>query len=266
MVTSHKKQIFVASFNRASTGALSKLVQRMKDEGIWTDDYGKADYVLAAGDRRETLHFVIDRHAENKKIIHLWAGEKSQGTHDELWRRWITEMSMMQLCTNKKALRNLKDKKNAFVVGNLMLDNIEVDESLVPDYKYDVVLYNPSTVLDRPDIQSEVTDIVNMLYGYSSKPLYKHFWIEPNGDIGSDLVAPYVTHGNLPRPQFLGLLKHCQRFITNSSSMYYEARFLYPGPELIVPIGIRNRERESKYAKMDQKGATEKVIQLLKGL
>lgn len=259
------KKIFVASFNRASDGALSKLVQRMKEEGLWTDDYGRADYILAPGDRRETLHFIIDRYAENKPIIHLWAGEVSQGTHDETWRSFITQMSMMQLCTNKEALRNLKDKKNAFIIGNLMLDNLQIDESLVPDEPYDVVLYNPSTVLDRPDIQSEVTAIVNMLYGCSMKPFHRYYWIEPNGDTGSDIMARYVTHGNLPRPQFLGLVKNCRRFITNSSSMFYEAQFL--GMKgMVVPIGVRNQDRQSKHAKMDIPDATEKVIRLLKDL
>jgi UDP-N-acetylglucosamine 2-epimerase len=259
------KKIFVASFNRASDGALSKLIQRMKEEQLWTDDYGKADYILAVGDRRETLHFIIDRYAENKPIIHLWAGEVSQGTHDEVWRGFITEMSTMQLCTNRTALQNLKNRKNAHVIGNLMLDNIEINESLVPDEVYDVVLYNPSTLLERCDIQNEVTEIVNMIYGCSSKPFHKCFWIEPNGDLGSDIVAPYVTHKTLPRPQFLGLVKNCNRFITNSSSMFYEAQFL--GMKgMIVPIGVRNSERQSKHSRMDIPGATEKVIELLKGL
>ncbi|CAK0765994.1 putative Epimerase_2 domain-containing protein [Gammaproteobacteria bacterium] len=259
------KKIFVASFNRASDGALSKLIMRMKEEDLWTDDYAKADYILAPGDRKETLHFIIDIFSENKPIIHLWAGEKSQGTHDETWRSFITEMSMMQLCTNQRAYRNLKNRKNAYVIGNLMLDNLLIDESLVPDEPYDVVLYNPSTVLDRPDIQSEVTEIVNMLYGCSMKPFHRYYWIEPNGDPGSDIMSRYVTHGSLPRPQFLGLVKNCRRFITNSSSMFYEAQFL--GMKgMVVSIGVRNRERQSKYSRMDIPGATEKVIQLLKGL
>jgi UDP-N-acetylglucosamine 2-epimerase len=263
------KKIFVASFNRASDGALSKLVQRMKDEGLWTGDCSEAGYIIAPGDRQETLHFVIDRYAENKSIIHLWAGEVSQGTHDETWRWFITEMSMMQLCTNKEAMRNVKSilgkRANAFVVGNIMFDNLDVDESLVPDESYDVVLYNPSTLLDRADIQCEVTDIVNMVYGCSSEPLHKCFWIEPNGDSGSDLVVPYVTHMSLPRPQFLGLVKNCSRFITNSSSMFYEAQFL--GMKgMVVSAGVRNIDRQSKYTRMDIPGATERVIELLKGL
>lgn len=283
-------KIFVASFNRASDGCLSKLVQRMKEEDLWTDDASKTDYVLAPGDRRETMYFVIDRYKENKKIIHLWAGEISQGTQDESFRHSISMMSMMQLCTNRQAQRRVKKllksvemKPNTFVIGNLMHDNFEMDESLAPNEPYDVVLYNPPTLLTRPDIQCEVTSIVNLLYGCSSKPLHKHFWIEPNGDPGSDIVLPYVTHGNIPRPQFLGLLKHCRRFITNSSCACYEAPFLMDR-EKIIMIGVRNGKREtsigsfsnlipwatssliSKYNRMKGQSATEKVIRLLKDL
>ena len=59
-------KIFVASFNRASDGAISKLIEKMKKENLWTNDYGKADYILAVGDRRETFDFVLERYRENK--------------------------------------------------------------------------------------------------------------------------------------------------------------------------------------------------------
>ena len=38
-------KIFVASFHRASDGAISKLVQKMKDEDIWTNNHKEADYI-----------------------------------------------------------------------------------------------------------------------------------------------------------------------------------------------------------------------------
>ena len=98
-----KMKIFVASFNRASDGAISLLVKKMKKEKMWTDNYKTADYILAVGDRKETFDFVLERFKENKKIIHLWAGEISQGTHDEFYRHSITMMSCMQLCTNPEA-------------------------------------------------------------------------------------------------------------------------------------------------------------------
>jgi len=253
-------KIFVASFSRSSDGALTKLIRRMKEEDIWTDDYAKADYILAPGDRIETLHFVIDRYNEGKNIIHLWAGEVSQGTHDELWRGFITQMSSMQFCTNKEAYDNLEDVANAHIVGNIMFDNLETGEHHPPLEPYDVILYNPPTLLSREDIEKEVQSIVKRLDG----TLY--YWVEPNWDYKSDIVQPHVNQKTMLHGDFLDLLRNSRRFFTNSSCMFYEVPFLRPGPQEVIPVGIRNCDRESKHAKMDIPDATEKVISLLKKL
>jgi UDP-N-acetylglucosamine 2-epimerase len=252
-------KFFLASFNRASDGALSKLIRRMKEEHLWTYNYHTADYIIAPGDRIETLHFIIDRYNENKPIIHLWAGEQSQGTHDETWRRFITEMSMMQLCTNNEAKQNLPCQDNAYVIGNLMLDNLVVDESLVPGCVYDVVLYNPPTVLTPEKIQREIRWIQKRV-----QPGF--FWIRPNGDYQSCLLDGIWNTPTLSHPRFLGLVNRCNRFYTNSSCMYYEIPFLAPGPKKVVPVGVRNRCRQSRYSDMTIGDATEKVITLLKAL
>jgi len=219
-------KIFVASFNRASDGAITKLVKKMNENQMYSNNYSLADYILAVGDRIETFDFVLKRFRENKRIIHLWAGEISQGTRDEIYRHAMTIMSEIQLCTNPKAKRRVIDlckaigkKPNAYVVGNLMLDNLEIGKTKVPKESYDLVLYNPPTILSKKEILKELEQIKRLL----SKR--KYIWLEPNGDSGSELIKPYITHNNLPRPKFLGLLKDCKRYITNSSSMYYEAPF-----------------------------------------
>ncbi|MBU0777557.1 hypothetical protein KKF82_04805, partial [Patescibacteria group bacterium] len=80
-------KILVASFNRASDGALEKLVKKMKRKKIWTDDENEADYILACGDRTETFDFVLKMFRMNKKIIHLWAGELTHAEdEDEVYR------------------------------------------------------------------------------------------------------------------------------------------------------------------------------------
>ena len=254
-------KIFVASFSRSSDGAISLLKEKLDT----TENYEEADYILAVGDRKETFDFVLERFRENRKIIHLWAGEISQGTHDEVYRHSMTIMSILQLCTNEtaknrveKLLDAIDKKSNAYVVGNMMLDNLEVDESAVPENDYDLVLYNPPTNLSPDGIKKELDQITKMI----DKPM---IWVEPNGDPGSDLVKPYVTIKNLPRPVFLGLLKKCKRFISNSSCLYYEAPFLLEEDQ-IVQIGARNEERESKYSKMNIKNASENVKQALEKL
>ena len=256
---------FVASFNRASDGAISKLVTRMRKDDIYTSNVNEADYVLAVGDRSETYDFVLKQFRENKPIIHLWAGEISQGTHDEVYRHSMTLMSMMQLCTNLEAkirviklLDSIERKPNVHIIGNVMLDNLEVDESLVPTYAYELVLYNPTTT-------SSITDVKNDLIDIKTRLSNNYFWIEPNGDKYSEIIKPHVTHKTLSRPKFLGLLKNCHKFITNSSCQYYEAPFVMTDGE-IIHIGERNKERESKHADMSIPNATDNIIKVLKSV
>jgi len=254
-------RVYIVSSNRASSGAISKIREKLDT----TESHTEADYILACGDRKETFDFVLERFRENKKIIHLWAGEISQGTHDEVYRHSMTLMSVLQLCTNEKAknraeaLLNAVDlKPNAIVVGNVMLDNLEIDESAVPQGDYDLILYNPPTNLTRAGIDAEIKQIVGMIDG-------KMIWVEPNGDANSDLVGQYTTIKNLPRPVFLGLMKNCRRFIGNSSCLYYEAPFFLK-PEQIVQVCVRNEHRESGEADMEIKNASTKIYEAIQEL
>lgn len=237
----------------------------MKEQNIITYDHEEADYILAVADRIETFDFVLDKFRENIPIIHLFAGEISQGTHDEVYRHAMTLMSELQLCSHEKAKERVEmlcdavDKKpNAYVVGNLFLDDLTIDKSLVPDFKYDLILYNPPTRLGLSGVTEDIREILSII----KKPF---FWIEPNGDIYSDKIMKYVNTHTLPRPQFLGLLKNCRRFITNSSCQYYEAP-LFIKQEQIIPIGMRNINRECKYSDIDIPNATNNILEVLNTL
>jgi len=259
---SESKKTFIASFSRSSDGAISKIKEKLNV----TEDYKEADYILAVGDRKETFDFVLERFRENRKIIHLWAGEISQGTHDEVYRHAMTLMSILQLVTNEEAKKRVEDLCNAVdkqpkavVVGNVMLDNLKVDESAVPEGDYDLILYNPPTNLSPDGVQAEIQQIVDMVKGG------KMIWVEPNDDPMRELIQPYTTIKNLPRPVFLGLMKRCKRFISNSSCVFYEAPFLLEA-EQIVQIGARNENRESKEADMTIEDASNKVYEEIQKL
>lgn len=254
-------------FTRAEKAA-EFLIETLKSEGMITEDYKKADYIIAVGDRQEMFDFVLERFRENKDIIHLWAGEIAMGDHDEVYRHAMTLMSNLQLCTNEKArqrvlkLCNAIDKKsNAYVIGNLMLDDMRTDETLIPNNPYVLILYNPPDILTFRDIELDLADIQNFI----KKSESEYIWIEPNRSKFADIIIPFVTHKTLERRKFLGLLKNCQYFLTNSSSQYFEApHFL--NKNQIVSVGERNKERESKYANMNIKNATRNIIKILKTL
>jgi len=145
-------KIFLASFSRASNGAISLLKEKLEKEEMLTYDLESANYVMAVGDRWETYKFVFDCWQSGKKIIHLWAGECTPGCDDEIHRHAMTLMSDMQLCTNEHAQKRVEalckvggKEPNVYVVGNIMMENIELNDSvlaengLVPG-EYDIFL------------------------------------------------------------------------------------------------------------------------------
>ncbi len=65
---------------------------------------------------------------------------------------------------------------------------------------------------------------------------------------------------NLERSEFLGLLRNCSRFITNSSAAIYEAPYFLK-PEQIIHIGERNRDRDKGPFMTD---ASDRIVEVLK--
>lgn len=262
-------KFYLASFNRATNGALEKLKNKLKERGMLSENHRESDYIIAVADRTETFDFVVKKFKQNKPIIHLWAGEIScWSTHDDVWRHSMTLMSFMQLCTNGSAynrvikLCNAVDKKpNAHIVGNIYLDSMEIDEKIIPKQSYNLVLYNPPTRFTVKEVEKELEQINNIL----EKDNIRYIWIEPNGDMYSQSVMKHVTHFTLPRKEFLGLMKNCKKFITNSSCQYYEGKHLLK-PEQIISIGKRNIERESKYTDMSIPNASDNIIRILEEL
>jgi acetyltransferase-like isoleucine patch superfamily enzyme len=144
-----------------------------------------------------------------------------------------------------------------------MLDNMEIDENAYIEQglskPYDIVLYNPPTTLSSLSIAEEVADICLMLKHY-------YVWLPPNGDWCSEIPMKHVNQENWERPQFLGILKHCRRFITNSSCADYEAPFVGLKPHQIIRIGERNKNRESQVSDMTIPNASDNIIKILKTL
>lgn len=260
-------KIYVGKFNRAEN-ALDKLIEKLRSKNMLTTDYDDADYFLLSGDRSEMFDFAVRCLRDNKKVIHLWAGECDSNwpIHDECYRAFITLSSRIQLCTNNHAahrvtqLCSATEKKSVIhIVGNLMLDNLETDESSLPDSPYTLILYNP--LVDRETTKVEIDQIKKIIKNDTNS----YIWLPPNGDVNSDLIDKMTTEEGKPRPEFLGLLKHCNKFITNSSCAYYEAPFLMDTKD-IISIGDRNINRESKISNMTIPNASDNIIRILEKL
>jgi UDP-N-acetylglucosamine 2-epimerase len=206
----------------------------------------------------------------DRDVISLWANihfvETLQAGYNvaELKREYISSMPL-------NPERELKGA-HIHVVGITHLDDLEVDESKVPvsgvgdfhesdictlSYEpYDLILYNTPTV---GDYQQDLYSIKEMLAYKGGHSILVSG--NPDGDAESHL-AEWVDefHIDLPRPQFLGLLKNCLRFITNSSCAITEAPYFLK-PEQIVMVGDRNRNRPAVECKP---GGSDRIVAILK--
>jgi len=85
----------------------------------------------------------------------------------------------------------------------------------------------------------------------------------PDGEAEMQLAqAVDEFHIDLPRPQFFGLLKNCNRFITNSSCATTEAPYFLK-PEQIIMVGNRNRNRPAVKC---EPGGSDNICKILKEL
>ena len=266
-------KFYLERFNRAES-AIDHLKTKMQNEGLWTCNAEDADYIIIAGDRIEMFDFAVEMFRKNKRLIHLWAGELSRcNDEDEIYRSTITLMSDLLLCTNHHAKKRVErlcravDKKpNAHVVGSLWYENLKMDETNIPDESYILILYNPPTRRLKEIVLEELLFIREFLnIKEMNEGIKRHLWIEPNGDKNSKLLESYTNTPNLDRERFLGLLKNCRYFVSNSSCVYSEARFLLSNDQ-IIHVGERNRNRESKTSKMDIPNASDNIIKILKSL
>ena len=219
----------------------------------------RPDLVLITGDRVEMCAAAAAAFHNKAKIAHLYAGIVNDPvtTFDDVDRHCITLWSDIQFCEDgcskaetEALLYPFKDS-NAHEVGITHLDDIEIDGSKVPKschngidpIDYDLLLINNEPLGETPTVSKERYTIQ----------------IGGNPD-GKFPVVGDERYENLHRPQFLGLLKNCQRFITNSSAAIYEAPYFLK-PEQIVMVGQRNRNRPRGPFKT---GASDRIVEILR--
>ncbi len=192
------------------------LVDHLKD--FFNVPYEEASIVICVGDRPEIHEVAVKAFLENKYLIHYYAGVTMDylAGFDDYLRHCITIMSSEQWVENKRCARVVKKlcklinkKSNIKIVGSNHLLDVELDYSKVPEEPYNLVLYNSCTKI-------------------------KEIFIGPNPD---------QSYANLPQEQLLGLIKKCNKFLSNSSAIVYEAPFLIKKNQ-IIHLGKRNRGRK----------------------
>lgn len=213
-------------------------------------DDAKPDRILILGDRYEILSVAIAAHLQRIPIAHIGGGDITEGSYDDAMRDCISRLADIHFVASPSAFGRLKrlGHENIHLVGATGVDYIlhaDWDQGRYPQERYVLVNYQPETIDNTVDLAS-VFEAIN---GRNA------IWISPNPDRGSELIPPGRSYEHA---EFLNLLKYCDEYIGNSSSMIYEAPFLNVRCRM---IGKRQQGRASP---MGDGKASERIRDILK--
>jgi GDP/UDP-N,N'-diacetylbacillosamine 2-epimerase (hydrolysing) len=213
------------------------------------------DWIILAGDRGETLIASIVAAYTDIPIAHIQAGELS-GIIDGQARHAIGKFSNLHFASNKDAASRLKklgeEHFRIKLVGAPQLDDIanKKYENLkkILD-KHNIKLGNGYLLIIYHPPQSYIDSIMrdlDAIFNFLKNKTLKKIWISPNNDAGSAIIkneflkrrqSNDYLFDNLPRSEYLALLKHANCLIGNSSSGIIES------PSFKTPcINIGNRQ------------------------
>lgn len=230
---------------------------------------GLPDVAFCSFDRPEMLGAALAFYFNKIPIVQYHAGDAGvgKGNFDDDIRNMITLMSTFQFCNGRKSYERCieflksakKDTSKCCEVGSMAIEGVKLDYSIVPEEKFDLVLYN-TPAADLSLIDGELSQIEKLLNKYT-------IWVFPNEDFGRDCVIATIkkledeklVHGckTLPRNQFLALTKEADRVIGNSSSFKLELPFYRKG---YIHVGVRNKDREAIEPGI---GASDKMVEII---
>lgn len=215
----------------------------------------KPDWVVLAGDRGETLMGAIGAAYTYIPVAHIQAGELS-GNIDGMARHAIGKMVHLHFAANDDAAVRLKSLgEEGFrikMVGAPQLDELEAAQFTSKrelEQKYDIDVSTPFLLCVQHPVTEEydqaAEQIETTLSAVNALDMVK-LWVLPNNDAGGSLVRSGLMMGrtgkthmfeNLPRQDYLGLLRECAAIVGNSSSGLLEA------PTFRIPaVNIGNRQ------------------------
>jgi UDP-hydrolysing UDP-N-acetyl-D-glucosamine 2-epimerase len=221
----------------------------------------RPDLLLVLGDRYEILPVAFAAHIARIPIAHLCGGDVTEAAIDDAIRHSITKLSQLHFVTNEQSGRRVQqlgeDPNRVHIVGETGLDNIRAMQfpsraQLAEELGYEwrkhnlLVTFHPITLeetssLEQLDCVLSALDALGADYGV--------IITFPNADVegramleriqsfaeGREHVQAYASLG---RNLYLGVMRHVDAVVGNSSSGLIEA------PALHIPtVNIGNRQR-----------------------
>lgn len=224
----------------------------------------KPDCLLILGDRWEILQAAIAAHLQRIPIAHIGGGDTSEGSYDNQMRDAISMLATYHFATSEIAamkLHHLLGREHVHMVGNIAIDYIRHG-----DWKQERSIQVPYVVVsyqrETADMTNELPTLIDTL-----PPIHKVFVLS-NIDTGSTEINAVIkgycsgrkdaswTAGR-SHAEFLNLIYHCELFIGNSSSMFYEC------PELGVKTQIIGKRQQGRVIPTGDGKSSERIREIL---
>ena len=225
----------------------------------------KPDFLLVLGDREESMTTALIGAYMNIPIAHVAGGDRVVGNVDDQIRHAVTKLSHLHFTTNEESReRILKLGEQPFRVFNT--GNPGLDRFLgVPSISLSEISNRIGVNLaeDEPYIimiQHVISSEIELAYNQVKESLeavkelaIKTIVIYPNSDAGSQQLVraikeyeslPFIhVAKNIPRLEFVNLMRNASCLLGNSSAGILEAPYLK-----LPAINVGNRQHGRKHA------------------
>lgn len=223
------------------------------------------DFLLVLGDREESITTALIGAYMNIPVAHIGGGDRVVGNVDDQIRHAVTKLSHLHLVTNaesaERVIRLGEQSFRVFNVGNPGLDRFISEPILSFSELSSRIGFNlnngePYIIMLQHVISSEI----DSAYGQITESLeavkelgIKTILIYPNSDAGSQQLLhaikeyedlPFIHIAkNIPRVEFVNLMRNAACMLGNSSAGILEA------PYLKLPvINVGNRQHGRLHA------------------
>ncbi len=240
----------------------------------------KPDIILVLGDRVEPLAATIAGVYMNIPVAHIHGGDRSKAGIDEFTRHAVTKLAHIHFPATKKSAERIikmgEESWRVHTVGSPALDDI-LNESIIPPHalavRFKINLSKPVILVLQHPVTTQVDEATKQMretldaiveVGCTTIIIY------PNADAGGrgmiELIKEYenyhfiTTFKNLPRKEYIGLLRVSSVLVGNSSSGIIDApSFGLP----VVNIGIRQDGRERGNNVIDVEHDKGKIVEAI---
>jgi UDP-hydrolysing UDP-N-acetyl-D-glucosamine 2-epimerase len=233
--------------NAAATGrAIARLAELYEELGT--------DVVLVVGDRVEAFAAAAAAHISRRVVAHVHGGDRALGQVDDALRHSISKLAHLHFPATAQSAGRLRrmgeDPWRVIRVGSPGIDGIRpaaARQSGQPKGRFALLVLHPTDT----DPLAEEGRAKTVLSAVTDVAFDRVVIVYPNNDPGSagimrrwDALAGdnrFVVYRDLPRPQFLALMRDAAVLVGNSSSGIIEAAsFGTP----VVDVGPRQSGRE----------------------